>query len=255
MLIDQNLKTIIADFGCAAVCRTEGEKCIDFDSSILVGSREYNAPEINMAKRYNGEKADLFSMGVILFVVTLGKMPFGKATIDDPYFNLLAVKEKHVYWSVFSGVPISAEFKDMFERLTEVVPEKRIGLSELKEHPWVIGPTYSASEISSLLRDQLENYCKLSRRRMQEVQGKHKCTVGVMKHNGGLDCLIHEKLIHDTRMVNYCAECVAINAQLDKKAEAMVEQHSSSDDQISLSSDESPHSMEDILRTSHGKYR
>ncbi len=108
------MRMIIADFGCAAACRNEFGKPVDFDSRILVGSREYNAPEINMDKYYNGERADLFSLGVILFVITMGKMPFGKAVLDDPYFALLTKKEKNVYWSIFSGAQVSPEFKGTF---------------------------------------------------------------------------------------------------------------------------------------------
>lgn len=41
-----------------------------------MGTRRYQAPEIIEDKRYSYEEADIFSMGVILFMMVVGQMPF-----------------------------------------------------------------------------------------------------------------------------------------------------------------------------------
>ena len=111
MLLDQDLRLVIADFGSAAKCRTEDNKEIEFDSAIVVGSQEYNAPEINMEKLYLGEKADLFSAGICLFLMVMGCAPFREDSFRDPYFHQLSKKEKSAYWAIYGETKVSDEFK------------------------------------------------------------------------------------------------------------------------------------------------
>lgn len=111
VLLDQQLELRIADFGSAAKCRNEAKMAIQFDSAIAVGSQEYNAPEINMDKLYLGEKADVFSLSVCLFLMVMGCAPFREATNKDAYFKLLSKKDKTAYWAIYKSTPISPEFK------------------------------------------------------------------------------------------------------------------------------------------------
>ncbi len=111
LLLDSNLNLLIADFGSAARYRTEENKPVEFDSATIVGSQEYNAPEINMDKFYHGDRADLFSCGVCLFVMVVGTIPFRIASSCDPYFKLLAKKDKSHYWAIYETVSLSPEFK------------------------------------------------------------------------------------------------------------------------------------------------
>lgn len=104
----------LADFGSAAKCRTAANKVVEFDSAVIVGSQEYNAPEINMDKFYKGDKADIFSAAICLFVMVVGNIPFRLASCSDPYFQLLSQKDKSAYWSIYGSVPITTEFKGIF---------------------------------------------------------------------------------------------------------------------------------------------
>ena len=94
LLLNGDMNLMIADFGSAARYRTKENKTTEFDSSIIVGSQEYNAPEINMDKHYCGDKADLFSAAVCLFLMVMGSIPFRIASSCDPYFKLLSKKDK-----------------------------------------------------------------------------------------------------------------------------------------------------------------
>ena len=48
------------------------------------------APEIWNNQIYNGHKVDIFALGVLLNIMVVGKMPFGRATLDDKYFKTLS---------------------------------------------------------------------------------------------------------------------------------------------------------------------
>ena len=57
-------------------------------------------PELVMKKKYDGKKADVFALGVILFVFMKGQPPFEIADIiNDPYYKTLMMRPE-TYWRV-----------------------------------------------------------------------------------------------------------------------------------------------------------
>lgn len=57
------------------------------------------APELLQAKPYDAFKADVFSLGVVLFCMVSGFPPyFEKATEKDPYYRFFAERRSHIYW-------------------------------------------------------------------------------------------------------------------------------------------------------------
>jgi serine/threonine protein kinase len=55
-------------------------------------------PEIHENKTYNGEKADIFSLGVLIYVLKTGKFPFCKATKDDPAYKFHFKGDTTNFW-------------------------------------------------------------------------------------------------------------------------------------------------------------
>jgi len=82
ILIDDSLNLKIADFGFATY------KKIDKLKSYR-GTMTYMAPEIKEGKVYNGKSIDMFSTGVILFIIVQGIFPFKEAKKDEYFYNLL----------------------------------------------------------------------------------------------------------------------------------------------------------------------
>lgn len=73
ILVGDGLALKIADFGFAAF-----KKDIK-DLKSYRGTKTYMAPEIKEGKSYDGRKTDIFSFGVILFVIVHGIFPFSEA--------------------------------------------------------------------------------------------------------------------------------------------------------------------------------
>lgn len=69
ILVDENLNLKVADFGFATY-----KKIGKLQS--YRGTKTYMAPEIKEGKVYDGQKADMFSAGVILFIMVQGIFPF-----------------------------------------------------------------------------------------------------------------------------------------------------------------------------------
>lgn len=80
---DQNLKLI--DFGLCA--RPEG----GMESPLFTscGSPTYAAPELVLGKQYRGPEVDVWAMGVLLYALLVGALPFDDVNIDGLYKKIL----------------------------------------------------------------------------------------------------------------------------------------------------------------------
>lgn len=95
------------------------------------------APEIKEGKMYNGTQVDIFSFGVILFVVTHGIFPFKEARAQEYFFNLLMTGQHTLYFNKVNGNNLSSEFKDLMISLLQYDANKRPTVSQIKNHPWM----------------------------------------------------------------------------------------------------------------------
>jgi serine/threonine protein kinase len=70
-----------------------------------VGTKSYMAPEIVEGSWYSGPQVDIFSMGVILFVMVVGFLPFagGQANLDDRKYGLLCKGDTEAFWEEFEA--------------------------------------------------------------------------------------------------------------------------------------------------------
>lgn len=82
ILIDENLQLKVSDFGFSTYKNVE-------TLDTYLGTKTYMAPEIIELKEYDGFKADVFSLGVILFIMIQGTFPFSQAKADEYYFKYL----------------------------------------------------------------------------------------------------------------------------------------------------------------------
>jgi serine/threonine protein kinase len=64
-----------------------------------VGTERYMAPEIHENKPYKGSTTDIFAVGVILFVMVTGVMPFhSRAAKTDPLYSFIYKNDEKGYW-------------------------------------------------------------------------------------------------------------------------------------------------------------
>ena len=71
------------------------------------------APEIKEGKTYDGKQIDMFSCGVILFIIVQGIFPFKEAKKDEYFYNLIINGKLDTYWAKVGGQTLSEEFKDL----------------------------------------------------------------------------------------------------------------------------------------------
>lgn len=75
------------------------------------------APEIKEGKVYDGKQADLFSIGVILFIMLIGRFPFREALKQDRFYSLLMSGQIEKYFQMVRGNNLSESCKDVIVRL------------------------------------------------------------------------------------------------------------------------------------------
>jgi len=101
------------------------------------GKLGYMAPEIFSGRSFYGTQADVWSMGVILFVMLLGVPPFQLPTNSDQRFNLIYKGDTFRLlqaWKLQNTVS-----KDAIDLLNQMMapPEKRITVQQIMQHPWL----------------------------------------------------------------------------------------------------------------------
>ncbi|KKK13374.1 hypothetical protein P175DRAFT_0445034 [Aspergillus ochraceoroseus IBT 24754] len=118
----------VVDFGVSEMF----EKDSDMFTAKSAGSPAFLPPELCVVKHgdVSGKAADIWSMGVTLYCLRYGKLPFEKQSIFELYE---AIKNDPV---VCTG-EIDESFKDLIFRILEKDPTQRIQMDELREHPWV----------------------------------------------------------------------------------------------------------------------
>ena len=125
LLLDQKYNLSLADFGFAT--SSLGKKG-DSRLSTRLGTPGYMAPEVVAGEFYNGEKADLFSVGVCLFLLAGRRFPFmGDASPTDPMYSLIKQGKYKEFWEAHA-LDLSPELCNLLESLWHFEPEKRLSL-------------------------------------------------------------------------------------------------------------------------------
>ena len=137
ILMDKNYIPKLNDFGFSQ--SFNGEEGDYILHSISGTSTNYSAPETRKAfvKGFNAVKSDIFSLGVLLFVITVGSFPFQRASSSDEKYRYIIRRNFRRFWEFFNYIKISDEFKDLINNMICINPEQRLDLDQILEHPWV----------------------------------------------------------------------------------------------------------------------
>ncbi|KAJ6232623.1 protein kinase [Anaeramoeba flamelloides] len=123
LLLSQNNTIKIADFGMAKIMET-GDLL-----QTACGSPHYISPEVLKGKGYDGRKSDIWACGVILYALLCGYLPF-----DEKKYQKLLYKIKK---GKYTFPPDLDETEmDLISKLLTVDPVERIGIKEIKKHPF-----------------------------------------------------------------------------------------------------------------------
>jgi len=101
-----------------------------------VGTPAYLAPEVLRRMPYSGQTADVWSCGVTLYVMLVGKYPFEDER-DPRNFRLTMAKILSRSYDFPRGLALSAELLSLLDGIFRVDPGERLTVQQISLHPWV----------------------------------------------------------------------------------------------------------------------
>ena len=137
----------------------------------LVGSSYYCPPEILEGKPYDGEKADVFCIGALLFVLMTKNFAFDEATINNTSFRVkkilyktIQTKQYDKYWELlekyFNIKNLSPNFKNLFLKMVAYETEERPSIEEIRNDKFMSDITHASEEKLIFLRNKMINEIK-----------------------------------------------------------------------------------------------
>ncbi|XP_052037670.1 sperm motility kinase X-like [Apodemus sylvaticus] len=124
ILLDREGHVKLIDFGLSKRLAA-GEKCKGF-----CGTVQYCAPEVLDKKEYNVLATDIWSMGIVLYYLVVGHLPFTETVLSELKYEIL-------YRSCWIPYHLSPEIQDLLKGLMTKDPTMRPSINEILTHPWL----------------------------------------------------------------------------------------------------------------------
>ncbi|KAH1045157.1 hypothetical protein GYH30_026385 [Glycine max] len=126
LLLDENENLKVSDFGLSALAES---KCQDGLLHTTCGTPAYVAPEVINRKGYDGIKADIWSCGVILYVLLAGHLPFQDTNLMEMYRKIGRGEFKFPKW-------FAPDVRRFLSRILDPNPKARISMAKIMESSW-----------------------------------------------------------------------------------------------------------------------
>ncbi|XP_054651196.1 MAP/microtubule affinity-regulating kinase 4 isoform X3 [Dunckerocampus dactyliophorus] len=133
LLLDANSNIKIADFGFSNEF-TAGSKLDTF-----CGSPPYAAPELFQGKKYDGPEVDIWSLGVILYTLVSGSLPFDGQNLKELRERVLRGKYRVPFY-------MSTDCEGILRRFLVLNPAKRCSLEQIMKDKW-LNVSYDGEEL------------------------------------------------------------------------------------------------------------
>ena len=161
IILDKNFDPIIIDFGSSEEFDEPNHE-IMFDNNKRM-TKYYISPEIFEGNNFDGVRADIFSLGVILFKLVTGGYGFVSSKKDNYLYSLIRNSNGYYeeYWNSLKqtynklkkenqiNLKFSDKFKKLFVKMVAYKPSERPTINEILNDPWL-------EEINELCKDENE---------------------------------------------------------------------------------------------------
>ena len=136
ILLNQRMEVKIADFGLSTKLEYEGER-----KRTICGTPNYMAPEILSSDSGHSYEVDIWSIGIMIYTMLVGKPPFQSSEAKVTYSKI-----KQGFYSFPSNINFSDSAKDLISRIIVSNPSERLTLDQVASHDF-----FTKSKIPRLL--------------------------------------------------------------------------------------------------------
>ncbi|XP_050139505.1 CBL-interacting serine/threonine-protein kinase 10-like [Malus sylvestris] len=140
LLLDENDNLKISDFGLSALAESKRQ---DGLLHTTCGTPAYVAPEVINRRGYDGVKADIWSCGVVLYVLLAGCLPFQDSNLMEMYRKIGKAEFKCPNF-------FSPEARRLLYRMLDPNPNSRISIAKVGESSWYRKGPYSKNMKSEI---------------------------------------------------------------------------------------------------------
>lgn len=126
LLLDENGNLKVSDFGLSALADSKHQ---DGLLHTTCGTPAYVAPEVINRKGYDGAKADIWSCGVVLFVLLAGYLPFHDSNLMELYRKIGKAEFRYPNW-------FAPEIRRLLSKILDPNPKTRISIPKIMDNSW-----------------------------------------------------------------------------------------------------------------------
>ena len=189
----------IIDFGTAIIFNKN-----KYDKS-LTGSVYYISPEVLSKNRSYSEKCDVWSCGIIMYILLTGLPPFNGENDEEIMTKIMNGKfDMNKYpWPI-----ISSQAKDLIKRLLEFDCNKRITAEEALQHPWFESKQVKSEDNAGLFK----------------IKNPNKLLNNLINYRSDnvLKCAILAYLVHNNIQLNQVHEAIKLFNKIDKNGDGQI---------------------------------
>ncbi|OBS81747.1 hypothetical protein A6R68_24263, partial [Neotoma lepida] len=181
IMVDDTGKVKIIDFGLGALVRP-GRKLYRF-----CGTLRFSAPELLLHQPYDGTKADTWNLGVLLYFMVTGTLPFEGTTFQE-------IQSKVLLGQYDVPSRLSQELQDIIQCLLTVNPMERSTLKDIMEHPWLrkgdedssspcdkMSPSHLDPAIMAAMADMGFDPCNIQKSILHRLFNEPMATYGLLQ--------------------------------------------------------------------------
>jgi len=163
LMFDRDFRAVIIDLG---LCNHFNK----FDMKTHLGTAAYMAPEVSHRGMYD-RKCDVFSMGVILFLMVTGFPPWYKVEDKDWYCKRWKNGNYKDLWNQYEKkirAALNKDLKDLLQNMLVWNPQQRFSVEQVLSSPWMNEGVVTSRELKALLE---EKWQEVEKKREVEKRG------------------------------------------------------------------------------------
>ena len=128
IFLSDKMEIKMGDFGLAAKLEFDGER-----KRTICGTPNYIAPEILEGRFGHSYEVDVWSFGVLMYTLLIGRPPFETSDVKTTYRRI-----RMNAYSFPEHINVSAEARDLIERILVTEPTSRPSLADIEQHPFFV---------------------------------------------------------------------------------------------------------------------